>query len=92
MEPPNTKFWTTVYPAYLNSTHKKSDGRKLPKSLSVENPTIMEISEVLTFFKLHHALENKAYPRDILERGRVKVRLLDDSSKPINSEIPNSDS
>lgn len=90
MEPPNTKTWTIVYPSYLDSKHLKSEGRKVPKSISVESPTLMEISEVLSFFKLHHCLENKAYPRDILERGRVKVKLLDDLKKPLNSEISNS--
>ena len=90
MEPPNVKMWTTIYPAYLDSKHLKSQGRKVPKKIAVENPTLMEISEVLTFFKLHHILENKAYPRDILERGRIKVRLFDDNHKQINSEIGNS--
>ncbi len=90
MEQPNPKMWTTVYPAYLNSNHLKSKGRKVPKTIAVENPTLMEISEVLTFFKLHHCLENKAYPRDILERGRVKVKLFDDTKTALNSEIPNS--
>ena len=90
MEPPNVKTWTTIYPAYLNSTLKQSEGRKLPKSKGVPNPTVMEISEVLSFFKLHHCLENKAYPRDILQRGRVKVKLLDENQKPTNVEIKNS--
>ena len=90
MEPPNTKMWTTIYPAYLDSKHKKSEGRKVPKKIAVNEPTLQEISEVLSFFKLHHCVENKAYPRDILERGRVKVKLFDETSKPLNSEIPNS--
>ena len=90
MEAPNVKMWTTIYPAYLNSALKQSQGRKLEKSKSVLNPTIMEISEVLSFFKILHCLENKAYPRDILQRGRVKVKLLDDNQKPLNLEIPNS--
>lgn len=90
MEAPNVKMWTTIYPAYLNSALKKSEGRKLEKSKSVLNPTIMEISEVLSFFKILHCLENKAYSRDILQRGRVKVKLFDDNQKPLNLEIPNS--
>lgn len=88
--PPNVKMWTTIYPAYLDSKHAKSEGRKIPKQIAVASPTLMEISEVLNFFRLPHCLENKVYPRDILERGRIKVRLFDDNQKPLNSEIPNS--
>jgi signal recognition particle subunit SRP19 len=90
MEPPDSKMWTTIYPAYLDSKRTKDQGRKVPKALSVSNPTLQEISEVLSFFKLHHLLENKVYPRDVLERGRIKVKILDSASKPLNSEISNS--
>lgn len=90
MEPPNPKFWTTIYPAYLNSKLKKSEGRKIHKSTAVENPTLQEISEVLSFLRLLHCVENKAYPRDILQRGRIKVRLFDDSKALMNPEITNS--
>lgn len=90
MEHPNVKTWTIIYPAYLDSKHLKSQGRKIPKKIAVETPTLMEISEVLTFFKLNHCLENKAYPKDILERGRIRVKLFDDDHKQLNSEIANS--
>jgi signal recognition particle subunit SRP19 len=79
--------WICVYPSYINSNVTVALGRRVPKSVAVPDPHPHEISEVLQFLKLHHVIENKAYSRDILVRGRIRVRLRDDAGNPVNPEI-----
>jgi signal recognition particle subunit SRP19 len=38
--------WAVVYPVYLNNKKKVSEGRRLPKSKAVDNPTLQEIVNV----------------------------------------------
>lgn len=92
MHPPDTSKWTCIYPSYLDSRLKVAQGRRVSKALAVENPTLQEISEILGFFRLPHALENKVFPRDILARGRFKVMLKHPAGHLSNPEIPNSKS
>eukprot|EP01024_Parvocaulis_polyphysoides_P003148 TRINITY_DN10878_c0_g1_i1.p1 TRINITY_DN10878_c0_g1~~TRINITY_DN10878_c0_g1_i1.p1 ORF type:complete len:165 (+),score=18.24 TRINITY_DN10878_c0_g1_i1:52-546(+) len=79
-----------IYPAYLdvNKTWKK--GRRIPKPTAVENPTAQHIYDcVVKGLKLNAELQmNKAYPRDWMQRGRVKVELFDDDGKPLNNDVP----
>ena len=44
--PKEQKEWQVVYPVYLNSHRKRSEGRRIAASKGVENPTIAEIVEV----------------------------------------------
>lgn len=62
--------WICVYPAYVNSKKTIKEGRKIPKEKSVENPTYMEIRDVLQAGDFKIVLENKLYPRE-----KSKVRL-----------------
>ena len=82
--------WTCVYPPYINSKLTTSQGRRISKAVAVENPQIPEILEVLKFLGLDHAVENKAYPRDILSRGRIRIRLKDQDGNHLNPEITSS--
>jgi len=43
------KEWKVIYPIYINKAMSRAKGRRVPKNKSVENPTIEEIIQVLTF-------------------------------------------
>ncbi|KAG5223368.1 signal recognition particle protein [Salix suchowensis] len=63
---PNIKKWVVVYPVYINSK----------KTIGCENPTCIEIGDCCSHLKLPFAIEiDKAYPRDFMQVGRVRVLL-----------------
>uniref|UniRef100_A0A7S0LUE8 Signal recognition particle 19 kDa protein n=1 Tax=Coccolithus braarudii TaxID=221442 RepID=A0A7S0LUE8_9EUKA len=66
-----------IYPIYINSKAKITDGRRIATSHCVENPTLQEILDVLEVLGLECELEDKRYPRDALQRGRIRVLLKD---------------
>jgi len=80
--------WKVIYPIYLNVNKKISEGRKLPKSLCVEKPSVYDIADMCVFLKLNYVIEDKCYSRDFWERGRVRVQLKDDEGKPLRPEFP----
>lgn len=78
-----------VYPNYLNSTKTVAEGRRIPKDKACSNPQLMEMLDSCTKgLMLPAALENKAYSRDWLVRGRLRVQLKDSDGKPVNPNIP----
>ena len=85
------KTWKTIYPAYIDSKLTLAEGRRIPKGKAVENPTCEEIAEILMYLKIPHAIEvDKAYPRNWMQKGRVRVMLKDDKGNLANPEITNS--
>eukprot|EP00416_Gambierdiscus_australes_P034844 CAMPEP_0171101156 /NCGR_PEP_ID=MMETSP0766_2-20121228/54145_1 /TAXON_ID=439317 /ORGANISM="Gambierdiscus australes, Strain CAWD 149" /LENGTH=191 /DNA_ID=CAMNT_0011561127 /DNA_START=39 /DNA_END=615 /DNA_ORIENTATION=+ len=68
--------WNIIYPNYLNSKKTLPEGRRVPISKAVEHPHAAEMAEICEFLKIPHVLEmHKAYPRDWLVRGRIRVLL-----------------
>lgn len=86
-----TKRWIVIYPAYLDSTKKVAEGRRVATTLAVPKPTLAEISACLRKLGYTFAEEpEKAYSRDpCFEIGRVRVQFRDGES-PVNPEITNS--
>eukprot|EP00897_Mesotaenium_endlicherianum_P002940 jgi/Mesen1/2674/ME000167S01823 len=81
--------WHVVYPIYLNSKKTLAEGRRLPASKAVENPTLLEICDCLNYLKVPFQPEPmKGYSRDFLQRGRVRVQLKRSEGNPINPAIP----
>jgi len=39
--------WICIYPSYINVKKTLQEGRRIPKSKAVDNPTDMEIGDVL---------------------------------------------
>jgi len=84
------KRWWVAYPVYINDAKKKSEGRRLPKSMCATNPTANEIGEICEALRLKYIIErDKAYSRDFTQRGRVRMLLKDDDGTPCNPEIKN---
>ncbi|XP_063533519.1 signal recognition particle 19 kDa protein [Cydia strobilella] len=88
--------WICIYPAYLNSKKTLAQGRRLPKSSCVENPTHQEIRDVLVATGLPVGVENKLYPREqskeMLFRGRIRVQIKNDDGTPLKTEFQSRES
>ncbi len=86
------KSWHTVYPAYLEKGFTLPQGRRVPKEVAVEKPKLEEMSAVLEFLKIRHCIEyDKAYPRDWLTKGRVRVLLKDEHGQLMHPVIESSE-
>ncbi|KJE89180.1 hypothetical protein CAOG_00700 [Capsaspora owczarzaki ATCC 30864] len=90
-DPTNVARWVVVYPIYINSRKTLEQGRRLGVGYCCDSPTAQEVALVVKAnLKLECILEwEKAYPRDFMQRGRVRVQLFDANKKPLNSGIPN---
>ena len=73
------KSWLCVYPNYIDSLKTIPEGRRISKDVAVTNPSAHEIAEACSALGLKNLVENKAYPRDWLVPGRVRVSLPDDT-------------
>lgn len=94
-QPPTTvdsSRWHCLYPHYLNSLKTIPEGRRVGKEHAVPNPQLKEMAVALTqgLGYQNVVLEDKAYPRDWLTRGRVRVMLKDaETAELVKPEIPN---
>tara|TARA_A100001037_G_scaffold299113_1_gene324067 strand:+ start:11644 stop:12006 length:363 start_codon:yes stop_codon:yes gene_type:complete len=72
-----------IYPAYLDSHKSRSEGRRVPIDISVENPTVEEIEVALDKIGYSSEIEkNKSYSRQPwVVTGRVRVKNSSDSAK-----------
>ncbi|KAI3727767.1 hypothetical protein L6452_16387 [Arctium lappa] len=73
---PNFKKWNILYPVYINSKKTIAEGRRISATKACENPTALEIGDCCGHLKIPFAIElDKAYPRDFMQVGRVRVLL-----------------
>lgn len=89
--------WICVYPAYINSKKSVKEGRRMPKQLCVENPTAIEIRDVMVQSGLNIGVENKVYARELDHRdpkfrGRIRVQLRDENGVPCLEKFPDRES
>ncbi len=52
-----------IYPAYLDSTLSWREGRRVPRSLAVRNPSVEEIVKAAEELGLNPVVEEARYPR-----------------------------
>ena len=84
----NIKKWIVMYPVYINSKKTMAEGRRIGLAKACENPTCAEIGDCCSYLKLPFAIEiDKAYPRDFMQRGRVRVLLKKEDGTLFNSAI-----
>ena len=64
-----------LWPSYFDATKSRATGRRVPKSLAVQNPTSQEVLEAVKAIGLEATLlPDKAYPRNWWDReGCVSV-------------------
>ena len=74
-----------IWPAYLDATLSRADGRRVPQDLSVEEPTVDEIAKAVQQIGYDATIErDKAYSREPwAQRGRVVIRGADDSKNDL---------
>ncbi|EDX09552.1 signal recognition particle 19 kDa protein [Drosophila simulans] len=88
--------WICVYPAYINRKKTRQEGRRLPKENCVDNPSYIEIRDVLSVSNLQFLMENKKYCRENSSemefRGRVRVQLRNVDGTLYNNDFPTRES
>jgi len=63
-----------IYPVYFDYSKSRSEGRRVPRSLAVQNPSIDEIISVARELGLNPEVTlDVKYPRDTVCKGRVVV-------------------
>lgn len=73
-----------LWPAYLDVDKSRSEGRRVPRSLAVEEPTIEEIAAAVQQVGYDATVDrNATYPREFEPRGRVLVQDVDDSKNDL---------
>ncbi|ESO12968.1 hypothetical protein HELRODRAFT_126387, partial [Helobdella robusta] len=83
--------WLCIYPVYLNGKKTVAEGRRVPKTKAVDNPTASEIRDVLSALGLPIMMEDKVHPRerDRNAKGRVRVQLKNENNVPLNPQFTN---
>lgn len=91
MEQPIPKLFQFQQNNRRRYNNKLMLGRKIAKELAIADPTVEEISMAVGMCRIKNIIEpHKAYSRDFLERGRLKVQIFDKDGKPMNSDLPTS--
>eukprot|EP00164_Ancoracysta_twista_P009048 GFYU01013267.1.p1 GENE.GFYU01013267.1~~GFYU01013267.1.p1 ORF type:complete len:151 (+),score=53.02 GFYU01013267.1:112-564(+) len=81
--------WMVIYPVYINSKKSTAQGRRLSVERSVESPSPKEVYEALAKMGYKVEGEDKAYSRDYMQRGRVRVMFKNADGKPVMKDIHN---
>ncbi|ELZ91462.1 SRP19 protein [Haloferax mucosum ATCC BAA-1512] len=71
-----------IYPAYLDASLSRSEGRRVSQSAAVEDPTVDEVAKAVQQVGYDAVIErDKRYSREFETRGRVLVNNADDATK-----------
>ncbi|KMZ68104.1 Signal recognition particle 19 kDa protein [Zostera marina] len=85
---PDRKRWVILYPVYINSKKTLAEGRRIGTAKSCEDPTCAEIRDCCNYLKIPSFVEeDKAYPRDFMQRGRVRISLKREDGSLINPSV-----
>ncbi len=77
-----------LWPAYFDAALTRSEGRRVPKELAVEEPTVDEIAEAVQQVGYDAVIErDKTYSREYEERGRVLVKGAEDTKNDLVQAI-----
>mmetsp|Transcript_16303 Transcript_16303/g.37623 ORF Transcript_16303/g.37623 Transcript_16303/m.37623 type:complete len:152 (+) Transcript_16303:62-517(+) len=84
--------WNILYPNYIDSRKRIPQGRRIPVANAVEAPRAAEMAEICQFLEIPHVLEmDKAYPRDWMIKGRLRVLLKTPEGAFTHAEIQTKD-
>ena len=71
-----------IWPAYLDAGLSRAEGRRVPRSVAVVEPSVDEIARAAGQVGYDTVIEReKTYPREYTPRGRVLVKDADDAGK-----------
>ena len=72
--PDDASRWAVVFPAYIDGTRTRAEGRRIPREAAAEEPNAWEMYEAATkHLGLAAALVDKAYPRSWYDRVVVQT-------------------
>lgn len=72
----DTKDWIKLYPLYFDSTKSQNQGRKIPSSLGMPNPSFIYILDAINQLGVECVFEaEKRHPRDPFLLGRFRINL-----------------
>jgi len=81
--------YVIVYPQYFDSKASRKMGRRVPKSLAVDSPSLARVGEACRKLGLKIIVEpDKAYPRmNNVKCGRIVVFCKDSRKKHVVEKI-----
>jgi signal recognition particle subunit SEC65 len=79
--------WKCIYPNYIDACKFPKEGRKISLKQAVERPVLGEMIEICQKHNIPYVVENKAYSRDWLIRGRLRLNLSSITDESLNSSM-----
>jgi len=71
-----------IWPAAFDAALSRSEGRRVPQDLAIDEPTVDEIATAVQQVGYDAVIErDKSYPREYETRGRVLVNNADEATK-----------
>lgn len=83
----SSNHYQCIYPNYIDKSKSLKEGRRITACKAVDRPVLPELIEVLTSLNIPHVVENKAYSRDWMVRGRIRVNLHAVSDDTVNTSM-----
>ncbi|KAL6157296.1 signal recognition particle subunit [Exserohilum turcicum] len=84
-----SKHYQCLYPIYFDISRTRAEGRRVGKSLAVENPLAREMADAAADLGLRTVFEpDKTHPKDWSNPGRVRV-LLKHEGKTMSQLVKN---
>ena len=66
--------WQAIYPVYLNSSRSGKDGRRIPLTAAVPNPTVAEIMDAMG--EMGFTKETNIVSESKVQRQALRTRYL----------------
>ncbi len=77
-----------LWPAYFDAALTRSEGRRVPEELAVDEPTVDEIATAVQQVGYDAVIEReKTYSREFEPRGRVLVQGAEDTKNDLVQAI-----
>lgn len=86
LAPSHVQKWVVVYPAYIDKSLTRAQGRKIPLKHCCENPSVEALYYSCQQIKFNAVMDPKHYSRRPWERGRVLVDMPPTFNDPDNPE------
>lgn len=88
---PNISYakWICIYPNYLDADKTRHQGRRISAAKGVSAPGVMDMAEAAHILGIRYVVEDKAYSRDFLVRGRLRLYIFgEEGHTAINPLFP----
>lgn len=71
--PSKTENKFVIYPEYFDAKLSKSEGRKIPKKLAIQDPNVETIEAIAKKMNLNPLIEDKHYSKNWFEKRKRVV-------------------